>query len=201
MVKRRQEVIDGWWVLRQADEDVAAGGLHVHRFEAVLVHVEVGAHFGAGEQQAAVEFVGPLVVVADQFGNLAFFAGAQSRTTVAADVMERVHHAFGATDNDDRVFADLQGQVVALGRDLAGHAGDQPLFLEDLLHVDIEQPLVAIERLRQRKRALALLEHLCGGLACGFQRIAQADFCGDVHRCDPHGHLRGRRKVADQVCC
>ncbi|MNL66183.1 hypothetical protein D3C87_1906060 [compost metagenome] len=65
MVERRQEVIDGRRVLRQADEDVAAGGLHVHRFEAVLVHVEVGAHFGAGEQQAAVEFVGPLVVVAD----------------------------------------------------------------------------------------------------------------------------------------
>ncbi len=194
MVERRQEVIDGRRVLRQADEDVPASGFHVHRFQAVLLHVEVGAHLGAGEQQAAVQFVSPLVVMADQFGDFAFFTGAQARATVAADVVERVHHALGAANDDDRVLADLQGQVVTLGRDLAGHAGDQPFLLEDLLHVDIEQALVAVERLWQREGALALLQHLCGGLACGFQRIAQADFCGDVHRCNPHGPLRGRRK-------
>ena len=200
MVQRRQEVINGRRVLRQADEDVAAGGLHVHRFEAVLLHVEVGAHFGAGEQQATVQLVGPLVVMADQLGDLAFFTGAQPRTAVAADVVERVHHAFGAANHDDRVLADLQGQVVALGRDLAGHAGDQPLFLEDFLHVDIKQPLVRVKRLRQRESALALLQHLRGGLACGFQRIAQADFCGDVHRFDPQGHSVWPAKVADQGC-
>ncbi len=139
-----------------------------------MLHVEVGTHLGTGEQQAAVQLVGPLVVVADQFGDFAFVAGAQARTTVAAHVVERMHHALGATDHDDRVLAHLQGQVVALGGDLAGHAGDQPLFLEDLLHVDIKQPLIRVKRLRQRKGALTLLQHLRGGLACGFQRIAQA---------------------------
>jgi len=88
--------------------------------------------------------------------------------------MERMHHSIGTAEHDDRVLAHLQGQVVALGRDLAGHAGDQPLFLEDLLHVDIKQTLIGVERLGQRKGALALLQHLRGGLACGFQRIAQA---------------------------
>ncbi|MNZ89688.1 hypothetical protein D3C78_1086230 [compost metagenome] len=194
MVERRQEVIDGRRVLRQADEDVAASGLHVHRLEAVLVHVEVGAHFGAGEQQATVEFVGPLVVVANQLGDLALVAGAQARATVAADVVKRMHHAFGSTNDDDRVLADLQGQVVALGRDLAGHAGDQPLFLKDFLHVDIKQALVGVKRLRQRERALALLQHLCGGLACGFQRIAQAQCSSDVHRLILKAILCGRRK-------
>ncbi|MGY2963646.1 hypothetical protein ACVWZP_004595 [Pseudomonas sp. TE36184] len=85
-----------------------------------------------------------------------------------------MHHAIGATDHDDRVLAHLQGQEVALGGDLAGHAGDQPFFLEDLLHIDIKQPLIRVERLWQRERAFALLQHLRGGLACGFQRIAQA---------------------------
>ena len=174
MAERRQEVINGRWIFGQADKDVAASSLHVHRLEAVLLHVEIGAHLGAGEQQAAVQLVGPLVVVAHQFGDLALLAGAQARTTVAADVVERMHHAVGTPDHDDWVLAHLQGQVVALGGDFAGHAGDQPLFLEDLLHVDIKQPLIRVERLRQRKSALALLQHLRGGLACGFQRIAQA---------------------------
>lgn len=168
--------------LGQADEDVATGNLHVHGLEAVLVHVEVGAHLGAGEQQATVELVGPLMVVADQLGHLAFVADAQARTAVAADVVEGMHLTFGTAYHDDRVLADLQGDVVALGRDLANHAGDQPLLVEDLLHVDLEQALVAVERLRQRVGALAGLQHLGGGLACRFQWIAQAQGCGDVHR-------------------
>ena len=188
MVQRRQKVINGRRVLGQADKNVAAGGLHVHRLEAVLLHVEVGAHLGTGEQQPPVQFVGPLVVMAHQFGDLALVAGAQARAAMAADVVEGMHHAFGATNHVDRVLADLQGQVVALGRDFAGHAGDQPFLLEDLLHVDIEQPLVRVKRLGQRKSALTLLQHLRGGLACGFQRIAQAQGCGDVHRVCPQGH-------------
>ncbi|MCY1393611.1 hypothetical protein D9M71_85120 [compost metagenome] len=188
MVQGRQEIIDGRWVLRQADENVTTGGLHVHGLEAVLLHVEIGAHFGAGEQQAAVQFVGPLVVMADQLGHLALVAGAQTRTTVAAHVVEGMHLAFGTTDDDDRVLADLQSQEVALGRDFARHAGDQPFLLEDLLHVDIEQALVAVERLRQRKGALTVLQHLGGCLACGFQWIAQAQGCGDVHRFILMGH-------------
>ncbi|MCY1181814.1 hypothetical protein D3C76_869510 [compost metagenome] len=120
--------------------------------------------------------------MANQFGHLALVAGAQARTAVAAHVVEGMHLAFGTADDDDRVLAHLQGQEVALGRDLAGHAGDQPFLLEDLLHVDIEQALVAVERLRQRKGALTVLQHLGGCLACGFQWIAQAQGCGDVHR-------------------
>ncbi|MNZ27448.1 hypothetical protein D3C78_446670 [compost metagenome] len=177
-----EEVVDRRRVLGQRDEDIAAGGLHVDRLEAVLLHVEVGAHFGAGEQQAAIQFVGPLVVGADQLGDLALFADAQARATVAADVVEGMDLALGTTDDDDRVVADLQGQVVALGGDLAGHAGDQPLLVEDLLHVDLEQALVVIERLRQGEAVVAFAEHFGRGLACGFKRIAQAQGGSDVHR-------------------
>jgi hypothetical protein len=99
-----------------------------------------------------------------------------------------MHHAIGAPDHDDRVVTHLQGQEVTLGRNLAGHACNQPLLLEDFLHVDLKQSFVVIERLRQRIGALAVLQHLGGGLACGFQWIAQAQVCGDVHRCSPHGH-------------
>ncbi len=79
MVQRRQEVINGRRVFRQADEDVTASGFHIHRLQAVLLHVEVGAHFGAGEQQATVQLIRPLVVVADQFGDFAFFSLVHSR--------------------------------------------------------------------------------------------------------------------------
>ena len=101
---------------------------------------------------------------------------------MAADVVEGMHHAFGAANHDDRVIANLQGQVIALGRDLAGHAGDQPFLVENFLHIDLKQALVVVERLRQRKGALAALQHLGGGLACGLQRVAQAQGRSDIHR-------------------
>ncbi|MNP20842.1 hypothetical protein D3C76_1134340 [compost metagenome] len=78
VLERGQELVDGGRVFRQADEDVAAGHLHVHWLQAIFLHVEVGAHLGTGEQQATVQFVGPLVVVADQLGHLAFVADAQA---------------------------------------------------------------------------------------------------------------------------
>ena len=34
--------------------------------------------------------------------------------------------------------ADLYGEEVVFGWNLVGHVGDQPLFVEDLLHVDLE---------------------------------------------------------------
>ncbi|MCY1440049.1 hypothetical protein D9M71_563070 [compost metagenome] len=101
---------------------------------------------------------------------------------MAADVVEGVDLAFGAAQDDDRVVADLQGEEVALGGDLAGHAGDQPLLLEDLLHVDLEQALVAIERLRQREAVVAGAQHLGGGLAGRFQRITKTQGRSDIHR-------------------
>ena len=182
VLERRQEVVDGRRVLRQADEDVAAGGLHLDRLQAVLLHVEVGAHLGAGEQQAAIQLVGPLVVGADQLGHLAFLAHAQARAAVPADIVEGMHLAFGATDHQDRVLADLQGEEIALGGNLAGHAGDQPFLVEDLLHVDLEQALVAVEGLRQREAVVAAAQHVGGGLAGRFQGIAETQGGSDVHR-------------------
>ncbi|MNF58121.1 hypothetical protein D3C84_396690 [compost metagenome] len=177
-----EEVVNRRRSFGQGDEDVAACGFALHRLEAVVLHIEVGAHLGAGEQEAAVDLVGPLMVRANQLGHLALVAGTQTRTAVAADVVEGMYHTFGAANDNDRVIADLQGQVVALGRDLAGHAGDQPFLVEDFLHVDLEQALVAVKGLRQRKGPLAALQHLGGGLACRFQGITQTQGRSDVHR-------------------
>jgi len=93
-----------------------------------------------------------------------------------------MHHAIGATNHHDRVVADLQGEEVTLGRNLAGHAGNQPFLVENLLHVDLEQPLIVVERLRQGKGSLAVLQHLGGCHACRLQRIAQTQGGSDVHR-------------------
>ena len=177
----REELVDGRRIVRQADEDEAAGGLAVHRLEVVVGQLEAFTHLGAGEQQAAVQLVGPLVVGAHQFGDLALVADAQARTAMAADVVEGMDLTFGAADDDDRVVADLHGEEVALGRNLAGHAGDQPLLVEDLLHVDLEQAFVVVEGLRQREAVVALVQHLGGGLADGLQWVAQAQVLGAVH--------------------
>nr|GFD56844.1 hypothetical protein [Tanacetum cinerariifolium] len=85
-----QELVDGWRIGRQADEDVTASDFAVHGLEAELLHVEVSAHFGACIQQTTVEFIGPLVVRAHQLGDFAFFLGAQTRAAVTADVVEGV---------------------------------------------------------------------------------------------------------------
>jgi hypothetical protein len=113
--------------------------------------------------------------------------------------MKGMHLAFGAANHDDRVVAHLQGQEVALARDLAGHACDQPFLLKNLLHVDGEQPLIVVERLGQGKRPFAGVQHFGGGLACGFQWIAQAQGCGDVHRVVLMA-MGGGLQVAGQGC-
>ena len=199
VVQRGEELVDGRWVLGQADKHVAAGGFNVHRFEAVLRHVETCTHFSAREQQSPVQFIGPLVVMAHQFGDFAFGRGAQPRAAMATYVMKRMHLPLCPANHDDRVVAHLQGHEVALGGYLAGHACNQPLLLEDFLQVDGEQPFVVVERLWQRKGALAVLQHLGGGLACRFQWIAQAQGCGDVHRVVLMAMGYGLQ-VADQGC-
>ncbi|MNJ51109.1 hypothetical protein D3C77_464060 [compost metagenome] len=111
---------------------------------------------------------------------------------MTTDVMEGMHLTFSTAHYQDRVLADLQGEKVALGRDFTGHPSDQPFLLEDFFHVDLEQALVAIERLWQREGSLAALQHLGSRLARRFQWIAQTQSCGDVHRVGPHGHCYGR---------
>ena len=196
-----EELVDGRRVFRQGDEDVAAGGLALHRFQAVVLEVEVGAHFAAGEQQATVQLVGPLVVGADQLGDLALVRYAQTRAAMTADVMEGVDLPFGAAYDQDRVVADLQGEEVAFGRDFAGHAGDQPFLVENLLHVYLEQALVAVEGLRQGECAVALVQHLRGRLAGRLQRVAQAQVLGAVHGGSSLASAsRLPEIVADTVC-
>ncbi|WP_414709211.1 hypothetical protein [Pseudomonas viridiflava] len=96
--------------------------------------------------------------------------------------MERVDRSIRAAHDQNRILADLQRQVVALGRDFTGHPRNQPFLLENLLHIDFKQSFITVERLRQGIRAFTILQHLGSGLACRFQQVAQAQGCGDVHR-------------------
>lgn len=72
-----QEVVDGWWVFCQVDEDVVVGGFYLDWFQVVFFYVEVGVYFGVGEQQVVIQFVGLLVVGVDQFGYFVFFVYVQ----------------------------------------------------------------------------------------------------------------------------
>ncbi len=201
VLEGHQEIVDRRWMLGQADEDEAAGGAHVDRLEAIGAEIEIAAHVAAGEQQPTVELVGPLMVGADQLGELALVLDAQARATVATDIMEGVHLAFGATHHDHRVVADLHGHEVALGGDFAGHGGEQPLLGEDLLHVQCEQSGVVVERLGQREVALPLVEQVGGGLLDGGQGVVEPGRGDRVHAASSYGASPGRRTVSVGVSC
>ncbi len=138
-------------ILGEADEQVAAGLGQRDRGESVVLESKVLAHLGAGEQQASVQLVGPLMVGAHQLGQLALFGGAQARSAMAAGVVEGVNGVAIAAHDDHRIMADVEGDEVALGGNLAAHAGEDPLALEDGLHVELEQSFIVVERLRQRE--------------------------------------------------
>ena len=74
--------------------------------------------------------------------------------------MKCMNNAFIAAHNDDGIVANIQCHEVTLGRDLACHAGKQPLLFEDLLHIKSEQTGIVIKRLRKRKGAPPCLQHL-----------------------------------------
>ncbi len=81
-------------------------------FQTELARIEIIAHL-TGEQQTAIELVGPLVVGAHELGGRSLVAGADARTTVAARVVERPDLSLTIADDYDRVVTDLHGEVVA----------------------------------------------------------------------------------------
>src|SRR2546422_151134 len=101
--QRRQRALGGReWnrFLRQRNENQAFNFLHVDRAEAVLRLVEICMHAAAGEQ-SYVEAVSPLVIRADEPAHMAALLGADPRTAMPADIVQRMDDSvIGANDND-----------------------------------------------------------------------------------------------------
>ncbi|MNH06831.1 hypothetical protein D3C79_662100 [compost metagenome] len=96
--------------------------------------VEVRTHV-AGKQQATVEFEGPLVVRANQLGDLALGFGAHLGAAVAAGIVEGTYLAIAATHHRHRVVTHLQGDVLARFFQFESMPGKDPFAMPDLLQI------------------------------------------------------------------
>ncbi|MCY1497235.1 hypothetical protein D9M68_311950 [compost metagenome] len=160
-------------LVRHADVDVAVHHLAMGRLETVVGRIEIRPHV-AGEQQFSVQVERPLVIGADQSGDLALGLGAHLGAAMPAGIVECTDLAIPAAHHGDRVVADLQGQVLAGLLQLEGMAGEDPLPVPDSFEVLAIYLGVAVGGARQCVALLALAN--------------QVQYGGSVVHC--HAHSR-----------
>ncbi len=178
---------------RDADEDIAGGAFAMDGFETELRLVD-SAVLVTGADQAAVEIVGPLMIGADEPLCRAFGRRADARAAMPAGIVERADLPVAAADDDDRIVADLQREVVAGRRDLAIMAGEQPVAIEERLEIEPVELGIGIELPVEAHAGAASLEfgeHGVGRVHFGIPdrrgRIARLTH---GHRPPPHGSCR-----------
>ena len=116
---------------------------------AVLVHP-------AARDELAVARVGPLVIRADDPGDVTGLGLADLHAAMAAGVVERVDALVVAADDDDRVRVDVEDEVVARALDLAGVAGEEPVAAPDALEVELVDARIGLELALERVAGLVL---------------------------------------------
>ena len=97
-------------LIGQTQPEIAADALAMNRFEAEGFGVETRTHV-ASEQQPAVEIVAPIVIGADKADGRAFGGRADARTAMPAGIVKRPHLAIARAHHNDRIVADLQGEI------------------------------------------------------------------------------------------
>ncbi len=106
----------------------------------------------AGNQQVAVQIVGPGMIGTDEPGSLGLSRapGAEARTAVPANIQQAAYLACRGSNDDDRLGTELDHQVIAGARDAADMARTKPMPKQHALHVALEDGRVGIEFPRQR---------------------------------------------------
>ena len=183
---------------RDADEDIAAGAFAADRLEPGLRLVDPAVLL-TGANQAAVQIVGPLMIGADEPLRRALGRGADPRAAMPARIMEGADRSVAAAQDDDRIVADLDREVVARRRDLAIVAGEQPVAVEEGFEIEAVELGVGIEfpvEAHAGAPGLKLGEHGVGRvhLSIPDRRGRIVDLCPRRHRPPPlrkRPHWRG----------
>lgn len=128
---------------------------HLYRHQTVVIAVELCPHVG-GEQQFAVQIECPAVIGADQLRALAFGGGADAGAAVAAGVVEGADSAAVVAHDNDRIVANLQGDVFAGVADLETVARKDPGSMPDLLQILLVDVRVVVQLVAQGVARLAL---------------------------------------------
>jgi hypothetical protein len=127
------------------DEDVTAGALGVGRLQTVLGGVEIRLVHGAGADEPAVRIVAPLVVRTDEALRRSVCRVADLEAAMAAGVVVRVDAPVGGAGHDQRVLADLQGEIIARLRDFAIVPGEYPFAMEEMIEIELVERLFPVE--------------------------------------------------------
>ncbi len=133
----------------QAGEHEAAIHLHLGgRHHAMRRLLEVGAVAIRLRriQKTAIQVVHPAVIRTCKHFVVAGVACADLVATVGAAVANDVHAPVLAARHDDRLLADLPGDVVAGIGNLAVVADEHPAVVEDLFHLLVEDGRVRVQR-------------------------------------------------------
>ncbi len=140
--------------LGDADVDIARDGFAMDRLQAIFGRFEIRPDLSC-EEQAAVEFVGPLVIGADELCGGALFGSADTRAAMAAGIMESTDAALRVAHDDDRICADLHGQIGAGHRQFAIMADEQPVLVENVFQIQLVIFRVGVEFLLQAEIGVA----------------------------------------------
>ncbi|MNY15076.1 hypothetical protein D3C86_1482740 [compost metagenome] len=150
--------------VRQTDVDQPVEVTQANRFQPMGRRIEAGSHVVCPEKRA-IQLVGPLMVGTDQFRHLPLPRLADDGTTMTTGIVKGADFAIAGLHDHDVVSADAHCHVVARFHQLAGRDRKQPLFVEEMLEIEIIDRLRRIEGLLQGMAGLAAREQfLCGNM-------------------------------------
>src|SRR5581483_2568764 len=138
---RAEMLFEARHLIGQAGEDQAAVGCHARGWEqtrkVAAYALRVALRMGDARQLPAV-LVDPTVVVAAKSAGAAALIAAHEVAAMTADVEQYVDVAFVIAADDDRLFANVGGAIVARGGDLALVRHVDPRLFEDPAHLLLE---------------------------------------------------------------
>ena len=181
----------------QAAEQEAAIALEARHLLQVVAAVLVEGVRVAGAagvlhlEQLAGVVEGPAVEGAGEAGLVALLVAAQRGAAVRAGVDDGVEFARLVARDDDRLAADLRGEVVVRVGDLALVGQVDPVALEDVLHLQVEQGLVGEGAAVQAVDVPigVLHQHAGQALLDAFEGCGSAHACLHARSCGP---IRGK---------
>ena len=133
----------------EADEDQPADDAEVHRAQREAGSVEAGS-LDTGGDEFARRRVRPLVVAADDVAHRAGQVVEQPSAPVAADIVVGADLTVVIADDNDRVGADVDREIVAGLRHLGDRCDEYPGRGEDPFDIAREELRADVERCRQR---------------------------------------------------
>jgi hypothetical protein len=150
----RHGVEVGGRLVGEADEEEALETAQVDGLQIVAVRGEALAHV-LGEQEIAVEPVGPLMVAADQVANRGLGLVDEAGAAVATDIVVGADRHRVVAHDHDRGPADVDHHAVAGLGHVGLDADMDPVPPEDDLEVALEDLLARVERRFQAVAGLA----------------------------------------------